>query len=124
MKLMPDWLTGLSLKLDEKTEAATTTSSIESKLSSCLYLGSGHEYRYWLGAMVKTLAKAGHETRLRTIFDDLLSPGAGAEAVFGPEFNKKTLLKEILPFVASNMSLQRLYTEYSAQMKGNTNLFS
>ena len=116
--------TGLALKLDEKTEAATMSSSIETKLSSCIYLGSSAEYKYWLGALVKNLARAGQETRLRTIFDDLLSPSPGPETVFGPGFDKRNLLREVLPFVATNMSLQRLYSEYSSQLKGNTDLFS
>ena len=111
--------TGLALKLDEKTEAATMSSSIETKLSSCIYLGSSAEYKYWLGALVKNLARAGQETRLRTIFDDLLS---STSSVLGED--KKKLLEEVLPLVATNMSLQRLYTEYKAQLKGNTDLFS
>jgi len=116
--------TGLSIKLDEKTEATTMASSIEAKLSSCLYLGSSSEYRYWLGALVKNLARAGQETRLRTIFDDLLGPGSSSwsSSVLGVE--KKVLLEEVLPHVATNMSLQRLYTEYKGQLKGNSDLFS
>ena len=116
--------TGLALKLDERTEATTKTSSIEAKLSSCLYLGSAAEYRYWLGALVKNLARAGQETRLRTIFDDLLGQGGGHKAGNILGVDKRKMLEEVLPYVAANMSLQRLYTEYKGQMKGSSDLFS
>ena len=115
---------GLQLKLDERTEAATSSSSIEAKLSSCLYLGSSAEYRYWLGALVKTLARAGQEARLRTIFDDLLGGGGGGSETSILGVDKRKLLEEVLPLVASNVSLQRLFTEYKGQMKGSTDLFS
>jgi len=120
--------TGLVLKLDEKTEAATMTTSIEAKLSSCLYLGSPAEYRYWLGALVKNLARSGNETKLRNVFNDLLGPTDGKETeswsskVLGLE--KRRLLEEVLPHVATNMGLQRLFTEYKGQMKGGVDLFS
>jgi len=118
---------GLMLKLDEKTEISCITSSIESKLSSSLYIGSSGEYRYWLGALVKNLAKGGHEVRLRSILDDLLGPPDRKEtatwkcSILGTE--KKRLLEEVLPYVATNMSLQRLYTEYKGQVKEKTDLF-
>ena len=104
------------------------TSNIEAKLSSSVYLGSGPEYRYWMGALVKNLARAGQETRLRTIFDDLLGPSDGKEtsawkaSILGIE--KRQLLEEILPHVAANIALQRLYTEYKGQLRTSTDLFS
>ena len=104
------------------------TSNIEAKLSSSAYLGSGPEYRYWLGALVKNLARAGLETRLRTIFDELLGPPDGKEtATWKPEIlgvDKRKLLEEILPHVAANIALQRLYTEYKGQLRTDTDLFS
>ena len=120
--------TGLNIKLDEKVEVATMSSNIEAKLSSSLYLGSGAEYRYWLGALVKNLSRAGQETRLRTIFDDLMGPSDGKEtAAWKPTklgIDKRQILKEILPHVAANIGLQRLYTEYMGQLKTCSDLFS
>jgi len=119
--------TGLTMKLDEQTEISCITSSIETKLSSSLFLGSSAEYRYWLGALVKNLAKGGHEARLRAILNDLLGPPDRKEtatwesSILGTE--KKTLLEEVLPYVATNMSLQRLYSEYKGQVKEKTDLF-
>ena len=120
--------TGLNIKLDEKVEVATMTSNIEAKLSSSLYLGSGPEYRYWLGALVKNLARAGQETRLRTIFDELMGPSDGKEtAAWKPTklgIDKRQILREVLPHVAANIGLQRLYTEYKEQLKTSSDLFS
>jgi len=119
---------GLTMKLEEKAEISCTVSSIEAKLSSSLFLGSSGEYRYWLGLLVKNLAKGGHETRLRTILDDLLGPPDRKETatwkadILGTE--KKTILAEVLPYVATNMALQRLYTEYKGQVKDKTDLFA
>lgn len=119
--------TGLTMKLEEKTEISCMIASIESKLSSSFFLGSGGEYRYWLGVLVKNLAKGGHEARIRTILDDLIGPSGGKETsswkstILGVE--KRTILEEVLPFVASNMALQRLYTEYKGQTKGSNDLF-
>jgi len=120
--------TGLTTKLEEKTEISCMISNIEAKLSSSLYLGSAGEHRYWMGALVKQLARAGHETRLRILLDDLLGPPDGKETekwksrILGIE--KRLILEEVLPYVASNMALQRLYTEYKGQIKGKTDLFA
>ena len=116
------------LKVDEATEDTNVASAIESRVASSLHLGSPTEYRYWLVALVKRLAKAGQETRLRALLDSLLGPPSNA-ASWVPEvlgIKKRTLLVELLPHVASNMALQRLYSEYNTQMQGTdaTDLFS
>ena len=117
---------GVTVKVDEGMEDTAVASAIETKLSSSLFLGSAAEYRYWLAALVKRLAKAGLEARLRALLDSLLGPpGAGAGA-WSPEVlgvSKRALLAEVLPHVASNIALQRLYTEYSGQVAGPTDLF-
>ena len=105
-------------------------SAIESRVASSLHLGSPTEYRYWLVALVKRLAKAGQETRLRALLDSLLGPPSKtSSSSWTPEvlgIKKRTLLMELLPHVASNMALQRLYSEYNTQMQGTdaTDLFS
>merc|ERR1712055_1051880 len=105
---------GVVIKVDEATEDTNVASPTE--------------YRYWLVALVKRLAKAGQETRLRALLDSLLGPPSKA-ASWTPEvlgIKKRTLLVELLPHVASNMALQRLYSEYNTQMQGTdaTDLFS
>jgi len=119
---------GVVIKVDEATEDTNVASAIESRVASSLHLGSPTEYRYWLVALVKRLAKAGQETRLRALLDSLLGPPSKA-ATWVPEvlgIKKRTLLVELLPHVASNMALQRLYSEYNTQMQGTTatDLFS
>merc|ERR1712142_1256194 len=87
---------GLTMKLEEKVEISCTVSSIEAKLSSSLFLGSSGEYR-------KETANWKAE-------------------ILGTE--KRTILAEFLPYVATNMALQRLYTEYKGQVKDKTDLFA
>jgi hypothetical protein len=116
---------GLAIKLDEATEDTTTASAIEAKLSASLFLGSATEYRYWLAALVKRLARAGREPRLRALLDSLLGPPGGrqeGDTILG--ISKTVLLREVLPHVASNIALQRLYLEYNNQLKGSTDLFA
>ena len=62
------------VQVDEATEDTNVASAIESRVASSLHLGSPTEYRYWLVALVKRLAKAGQETRLRALLDSLLGP--------------------------------------------------
>jgi len=123
--------------MEQKLEGRCNSSNIESKLRASLYLGSPSEYRYWLGALVKSLAKQGAEQRIRNILDDLLGPGTSktsktfngnsqdswSSTTLG--LSKQTLLSEVLPHVASNLSLQRLYSEYKAQLQpGAQDLFN
>merc|ERR1712192_167480 len=107
--------------VDEATEDTNVASAIESRVASSLHLGSPTEYRYWLVALVKRLAKAGQETRLRALLDSLLGPSSKSSSSWTPEvlgIKKRTLLMELLPHVASNMALQRLYSEYNTQTQG------
>ena len=119
---------GCFVKVDESTENTNVASAIESKLSSSLFLGSPAEYRYWLASLVKRLAKAGLEDRLRSLLQELLGPPGGREGQgWSPQvlgISKRSLLAEVLPHVASNISLQRLYSEYKAQLAGSSDLFS
>jgi len=117
---------GVTVKVDEGTEDTAVASAIETKLSSSLFLGSAAEYRYWLAALVKRLAKAGLEARLRALLDSLLGPPGAGAGTWSPEVlgvSKRALLAEVLPHVASNIALQRVYTEYSGQVAGTTDLF-
>jgi len=123
--------TGMS-KLDATTAATWTVSVIETKISASLYLKSPQEYRYWLLRLVKALTSAGLETRLRAILNDLNattprngSIGSGSEAL---GLSRRTLMTAVLPIVAGNLALQRLYSEYrnTVELKssGSMDLFA
>jgi len=119
-------------KLDATTAATWTVSVIETKISASLYLKSPQEYRYWLLRLVKALTSAGLETRLRAILNDLNattprngSIGSGSEAL---GLSRRTLMTAVLPIVAGNLALQRLYSEYrnTVELKssGSMDLFA
>jgi hypothetical protein len=75
------------------------------------------EYRYWLLNLVKLLSAEGQEPRLRAILDDLLAREEGECSSSGrpalPDgLQRSRLLQEALAQVATNLALQRLYSEY------------
>jgi hypothetical protein len=74
------------------------------------------EYRFWLLTLVKLLAAEGQEARLRAILDGLLAASEGSpESSFSPlpgSLDRGRLLQEALGQVATNLALQRLYSEY------------
>ena len=73
------------------------------------------EYRYWLLTLVKLLAAEGQEGRLRAILDDLMASGR-PQLPGGLE--RARLLQEALAQVATNLALQRLYSEYRYRVGG------
>ena len=75
------------------------------------------EYRYWLLTLVKLLAADGQQNRLRAILDGFLAPshGTAGSGIGGPlpgGLDRSRLLEEALGQVATNLALQRLYSEY------------
>jgi len=122
-------------RLQPNISSACSGSAIESRLSSSMYLSSPTEYRYWLGCQVRYLTSQGQEAKLRTMMEDLMGPpswnqGRGRDAMDTGEettsgndwkdsvlgISKRRLLEELLPLVASNLSLQRLYSEFRKQL--------
>ena len=69
------------------------------------------------------------ENKLRETCDNLLGPvtqgrrstssGATAWQDTTLGYKKRALLEEVLPLIASNLQLQRLYTEYKEQLEVN-----
>jgi hypothetical protein len=72
------------------------------------------EYRYWLLNLVKLLSAEGQEPRLRAILDDLLAREEGecSRPALPDGLQRSRLLQEALAQVATNLALQRLYSEY------------
>ena len=110
-----------SLLTNPAIQRSTTLAFIESEINASKILGSKEEYRYWLATQIRYLTQEGMELRLRHVLDDLLGPvGADAPVHWNPkvlELDKRKLLEEFLPFVATNLKLQRIFVEYSQQLK-------
>ncbi|XP_060561326.1 protein HIRA-like [Ruditapes philippinarum] len=100
----------------------STLNHLESQLHTCLQLKSATEYKFWLQTYVRYLVQEGIEIRLREVCSDLLGPvykskgkNCWQQTVLG--FNKRDLLKELLPLFSENLkALQRLYTEFQEQL--------
>mmetsp|Transcript_51008 Transcript_51008/g.153332 ORF Transcript_51008/g.153332 Transcript_51008/m.153332 type:complete len:172 (-) Transcript_51008:351-866(-) len=80
---------------DEAARGATmvTRMHCEDRMACALALGSGGEFRRWLGAYARVLSSAGEAGRLRALVDLLLgSPSeeedAGADASYGDEWGE------------------------------------
>ena len=103
-------------KLEASTASTWTLAVIESKLTASLYLRSPQEYKFWLLRLVKQLTARGDEVRLRSILDSLSTPTA-KEGSLGRQgevmgLKRKDLFGAALPLLASNLALQRLFSEY------------
>lgn len=106
-------------------QQSATAVHLENQLSSCVALGSGKEYYFWLTTYVRYLSQAGFEPRLREVCEELLGPphrtiGAQDKSVnWNPTIlghQKRNLLRELLPHIGTNIRLQRLFTEFREQL--------
>ncbi|XP_059485456.1 protein HIRA [Neocloeon triangulifer] len=103
-----------------------TLTFLEQQMASSRLLQSSRDYHLWLSAFVRFLVHEGMEARLRLIFDELLGPAHPHSAnsrswddkIMG--LSKHQLLQEMLTVVASNLSLQRLYSEYNDLLESAT----
>ncbi|KAF4523135.1 hypothetical protein B566_EDAN003150 [Ephemera danica] len=91
-------------------------------IASSRALESPRDYRLWLATLVRFLVHNGLEKRLRLILDELLGPAhahSNLSKNWEPNlmgFSKHELLRDALAVVASNLALQRIYTEYNDQL--------
>ena len=103
-------------------QQSCTVSHLESQMVSSLAMKSPGEYKFWLMTYVRYLVQEGLESRLRDTCDELLGPAHGSrqQTKWEPSILghiKRTLLQEILPIIGSNLSFQRLFTEYQEQLE-------
>jgi len=106
-------------------QQSSTAVHLENQLSSCVALGSGKEYYFWLTTYVRYLSQAGFEARLREVCEELLGPphrpvvtqdksSSWNPSILG--YQKRNLLRELLPHIGTNIRLQRLFTEFREQL--------
>ncbi|XP_037094219.1 LOW QUALITY PROTEIN: protein HIRA-like [Pollicipes pollicipes] len=101
--------------------ADASAAYIDSQVAAAVALGSPAEYRLWLGALVRQLTARGDERRLRDLLQQLLGPAhSGAALSHCPPtelgLDRRQLLRELLPLLVSELSVQRLYTEIKDQL--------
>ncbi|XP_060535243.1 protein HIRA homolog [Cylas formicarius] len=107
---------------DSALPSGVTLSFLESQIAATGILKSVIEYKHWLLATVNHLLDRGPECRLRLILDDLMGPAHGRAKKRRLEADvmgipRRGLLKEILAVIKTKLPWQRLYREYSEQLK-------
>ncbi|XP_074643351.1 protein HIRA-like isoform X2 [Tubulanus polymorphus] len=105
---------------DHALQQSTTVSHLEKQVCAALALESGKEYHFWFLAYVRYIVQEGLEKKLREVCDNLLGPlfktkTSGWEPKI-LSLDKRKLLEEIIPIIGSNLTLQRLFTEYKEQL--------
>lgn len=106
-------------------QQSSTAVYLENQLSSCVALGSAKEYYHWLTTYIRYLSQAGFEARLREVCEELLGPphrtishqdktSSWNPSVLG--YQKRSLLRQLLPHIGTNIRLQRLFTEFKEQL--------
>eukprot|EP01118_Nematostelium_gracile_P010344 TRINITY_DN3551_c0_g1_i1.p1 TRINITY_DN3551_c0_g1~~TRINITY_DN3551_c0_g1_i1.p1 ORF type:complete len:244 (+),score=37.09 TRINITY_DN3551_c0_g1_i1:373-1104(+) len=94
-----------------------TIPHLENMMASALCLESQEDYKYWLRTYVQFLTGQSNEQKLHEICNFLLGPHLKNPSSWDPfilKLSKRDLLKELLPLMASNRTLQRLLTQLKA----------
>eukprot|EP00026_Physarum_polycephalum_P017827 Phypoly_transcript_19179.p1 GENE.Phypoly_transcript_19179~~Phypoly_transcript_19179.p1 ORF type:complete len:159 (+),score=21.60 Phypoly_transcript_19179:171-647(+) len=98
--------------------------SMESHLAASLVVGSSVEYKYWLLTYTRYLSSEADVNRLTELCKSLLGPPTGKTgpaptpaqgknwepSILG--MAKRELLRELLPIMSTNRSLQRLVAQF------------
>ncbi|KAH8041277.1 hypothetical protein HPB51_014425 [Rhipicephalus microplus] len=104
-------------------QQAGTLSFLDGQIAASLALRSSSEYKFWTLTLARYLATEGLETRLKDLCTQFLGPVGGNSQSWEPTIlglDKRGLLQEVLPFLASNLRLQRLFTEFKEQLDMTT----
>jgi len=123
--------------LDEQAQIAQVTMYLETQISIAITLGSRVEYKYWLHTYVRYLTMEGISLKLEELCDDFMGEGRSWKQTIGGdesmdkilEMNKRDILREILPIIGKNRSMQRLVHKYSEMLNlydavGEHNVYS
>ncbi|KAF9177411.1 HIR complex subunit [Haplosporangium sp. Z 11] len=105
------------LNVNEAVQSAVTLGHLENQMAAAQVLGSASEYKQWLRCYVQRLADESSVARVEELCKYLLGPvyQGGEKSGWQPTvlgFQKRELLKELLPVLSSNRSLQRIVKEY------------
>ena len=89
------------------SNAMSSMQFLEHQIKRAELLNSSNEYLHWMLTYVSSLASDGKEDRLREVCYSIIN--SHQKAYVG--FSKSVLMDKILPTIASNATLQRLYSE-------------
>ncbi|XP_065184033.1 protein HIRA-like [Sycon ciliatum] len=94
---------------------------LENQVAGALALESHIEYRVWLTAYARYLTQEGMEATLKDLCNSMMkglhNASAPYEQLFVLGISKKSLIKEILVIMATNISLQRCVAQLQEQLE-------
>ncbi|KAG0345255.1 HIR complex subunit [Podila humilis] len=110
------------LNVDATVQNVVTLSHLENQMAAAQVLQSPAEYKQWLRCYVQKLADEGAISRVEELCKYLLGPvyQGGERSGWQPTilgFQKRELLKDLLPILSSNRSLQRTLKEYATGLE-------
>ncbi|KAI1295149.1 HIR complex subunit [Mortierella claussenii] len=105
------------LNVEDSVQGVVTLTHLENQMAAAQVLGSPTEYKQWLRCYVQRLADESSVARVEELCKFLLGPvyQGGERSGWQPTilgFQKRDLLRELLPVLSSNRSLQRIVKEY------------
>lgn len=104
------------LRMNPVKQETSTLAHLESQVSAALSISSSEEYHFWLMTYVRYIVQAGNESRLRDLCEDLIAKHDSSESRILC-YEKKDLLKDMLPIIASNLRFQRFYSEFQQRLE-------
>lgn len=90
---------------------------LESQINASLGLKSAKEYKFWLLTLARYLTENSYEEKLASLCSSLLGPiysSNWSDKILN--LKKRDILREILPIMAQNLGLQRLYSSIKDQL--------
>ncbi|XP_057295840.1 protein HIRA-like isoform X2 [Hydractinia symbiolongicarpus] len=110
------------LRLNPTKQQTNTFSYLESQVCAALSINSPEEYHFWLMTYARYIVQSNEESRLRELCEDLLGPVIFTKKAssWQPKilcYDKRDLLKDMLPILASNLRFQRFYSEFQQQLE-------
>ncbi|KAF9413406.1 HIR complex subunit [Podila epigama] len=110
------------LKVEDAVQSAVTISHLENQIASAQVLQSPSEYKQWLRCYVQKLADDGAVARVEELCKYLLGPVYKGGELSGWQptilgFQKRELLRDLLPILSSNRTLQRTLKEYATGLE-------
>ncbi|XP_022691460.1 protein HIRA-like isoform X2 [Varroa jacobsoni] len=106
-----------SLQANPSIQRSATLAFLESELNGARVLSSPSEFRFWALALVRFLASEGLEARLRLALDDIIAADGFHNETELSSVSARQMLADVLPVIAANLRLQRVYLEYKQRLE-------
>lgn len=91
----------------------STRIHIENQIGSSIVLNSKEDFKYWMIKYIDFLAKNSDEARITVLCNSFLGKSNSIYCYKSFDFNTKDfLLNEVLPILSTNISLQRLVSQF------------